>query len=43
MYTFGAPLAELASEKPAMWEILDLLDDLLPKDKPGRWGEGRYY
>ncbi|MEK7460768.1 MAG: tRNA guanosine(34) transglycosylase Tgt [Patescibacteria group bacterium] len=34
MYTFGAPLAELASEKPAMWEILDLLDDLLPKDKP---------
>jgi tRNA-guanine family transglycosylase len=34
MYTFGAPLAELASEKPKMWEILDLLDDLLPNDKP---------
>ncbi len=34
MYTFGAPLAELATEKPTMWAILDLLNDLLPKDKP---------
>lgn len=34
MYTFGAPLTELASEKPGMWAILDLLDDLLPQDKP---------
>lgn len=34
MYTFGAPLTELAKEKPAMWEMIDLLDDLLPKDKP---------
>ncbi len=34
MYTFGSPLAALAKEKPAMWDIIDLLDDLLPKDKP---------
>lgn len=34
MYTFGAPLAELAREKPKMWEILDLLADILPADKP---------
>ena len=34
MYTFGAQLAELVAEKPTMWAILDLLDDLLPKDKP---------
>lgn len=34
MYTFGASLATLAHEKPEMWAILDLLDDILPKDKP---------
>lgn len=34
MYTFGAPLAELAKEKPQMWKIVDLVDDLLPRDKP---------
>lgn len=34
MYTFGAPLAELAPEKPKMWDMLDLLDDILPADKP---------
>lgn len=34
MYTFGAPLAKLAPEKPKMWEILDLLADILPAEKP---------
>lgn len=34
MYTFGAPIAELNKEKPGMWQMIDLLDELLPADKP---------
>lgn len=34
MYTFGQSVADLVAEKPLMWEMLDLLDDILPRDKP---------
>ena len=34
MYTFGDTLAELAKEKPLMWDMLDIINDLLPADKP---------
>lgn len=34
MYTFGNTLAELASEKPRMWEVVKLTTSILPADKP---------
>lgn len=34
MYTFGSPMDELAREKPQMWDMIDLMTDLLPVAKP---------
>ncbi|MBI4022869.1 tRNA guanosine(34) transglycosylase Tgt [Candidatus Berkelbacteria bacterium] len=34
MYTFGATLAELAAQKPRMWEVVGYTASLLPEDKP---------
>lgn len=34
MYTFGATIAELESEKPQMWETVAYTTSLLPSDKP---------
>ncbi len=34
MYTFGNTIAELATEKPAMWEVVELTTSILPSEKP---------
>lgn len=34
MYTFGNTIAQLAVEKPRMWEVVGLTTALLPPDKP---------